>query len=113
MNRGDSVPVAIWTTRTPIVTTSPTSPTMAAATADRSALAVEGEYDQPDGSGTVPSSRRSTTASAHPPRVPRRGTAHRLCLRCWRVPKTAAHDGPRIGQTGDTVSVDAVSVLPC
>ena len=43
MNRGDNVPVAICTTSTPIVTTRPIRPTMAATTADRTALAVEAE----------------------------------------------------------------------
>ncbi len=43
MNRGDSVPVAICTTSTPIVTTRPSSPIMAPATAESRLPAVDAE----------------------------------------------------------------------
>ena len=43
MNLGDRVPVAICTTRTPMVTTSPISPIIAPDTVDSTLVAVEAE----------------------------------------------------------------------
>src|SRR5215213_2669167 len=78
MNRGDSVPVAICTTRTPIVTTSPTSPIIAPDTVDSVLLAVDVEYAQLAGSETRPSAQRSARASSSPASAPTTGTAQRL-----------------------------------
>ena len=90
MNRGDSVPVAICTTSTPMVTTSPTSPIIDPDTVASTLLAVDAEYVHSCGSETRDSAQRSMTASIVPAAAPSSGTAHRLCRRCWRTWKRPA-----------------------
>lgn len=87
MKRGDSVPVAICTTSTPIVTTKPISPIIAAAAADNTAFAVFSEYDHSGGKVIRPSSHRSTSVSTAPTTPPISGTTHRLCRTNWRARK--------------------------
>src|SRR4051812_7909939 len=78
MNRGESVLVAIWTTSTPMVTTRPTRPIIAPATADSTPAAVDGEYDHAPENVIWSSSHRSKPARASPATVPATGTTHRL-----------------------------------
>jgi hypothetical protein len=53
MKRGDSVLVACWTTRTPMVTTKPSRATMAPTRTLSTPVAVAAEYCQAGGSWTV------------------------------------------------------------
>jgi hypothetical protein len=53
MSRGDSVPVACCTTSTPMVTTKPSSATIAPTSTLSTPVAVEGEYCQAGGTCTV------------------------------------------------------------
>jgi hypothetical protein len=88
MKRGDSVPVAICTTRTPMVTTNPSRPTIAPITTLSTPVAVAAEYRQASGTCTVRSSQSVSSPSTGPRTAPRNGTIHRLPLSRWRARKT-------------------------
>jgi hypothetical protein len=88
MKRGDSVPVAICTTRTPMVTTNPSRPTIAPMTTLSTPVAVAAEYRQASGTCTVRSSQSVSSPSTGPRTAPRNGTIHRLPLSRWRARKT-------------------------
>jgi hypothetical protein len=92
MKRDDSVLVACWTTRTPMVTTKPSRPTMAPTRTLSTPVAVEGEYRQAAGSETLWSSQMVSCPSSGPSSAPRIGRAYRLPLNCWRTRKTIPHD---------------------
>src|SRR3954447_22791721 len=95
MYRGESDPVACWTTSTLTVTTNPSRPIIAPTTAASTALAVLGEYCQLGGSVTAVSSARENWATMTPRTQPSSGSTQRLPFRYCRSWKALAHDMPR------------------
>jgi hypothetical protein len=90
MDLGENVPLAICTTSTVTVTTKPVSAATAPTIADRTVLAVDGEYDQFDGTVTCESIAMRTAAPSSPMIAPRAGTTQRLSRRYSRTRKRVA-----------------------
>jgi hypothetical protein len=101
MDRGENEPLAICTTSTVTVTTKPVRAATAPTIAERTVLAVDGEYAQSAGTATWASTEIMTAAPRIPRAAPRAGTTHRLSRRYSRIRNrvaqvtSAAHD-PKI-----------------
>jgi len=90
MDRGENEPLAICATSTVTVTTKPVRAATAPTIADRTVLAVDGEYAQSDGTFTCESIDIRTAAPRIPMTAPRAGTTQRLSRRYSRILKRLA-----------------------
>src|SRR5208283_1796042 len=93
--------MTIWTTSTVTVTTNPVRAAIAPTIADRTVVAVEGEYCHWAGRCALRSICVTTTAPTRPRSAPSSGRVQMLSTRYWRTRKPVAQvtcsPAPRLG----------------